>query len=245
MRKKLYAGIIIAALCFGVAGCGKVETDNKNSENQVTSAESSSPDVSIAPENNDTNTSEPEETSDTSEPNDISETPDTSNSNNKPEETEKPKTEVVKFTSEQQYSDIYRVVSFLGLKEYEKLEDDNGTYTDKPQKGNKFLVLFLSIKNTSNVDDYINYNYISAKVDGKEIEHTFLVNQPKGYPTIFTNVSANGSIGGFVVWEVPKNWKKFEFTYDGWKDINNISVKAKFTPKDLSNPIIYNANNYS
>lgn len=242
MRKKLYMGVITTLLCFSIIGCGKVET-NDNSEQKTTASESSAPDESKVSEDDNSNVSEneTEKPDSTDEP----ENPDTSGTNNKPEETEKPKTEVVKFTPKQQYSDIYRMVSFLGLKEYEKLEDNDGTYTDKAKKGNKFLVLFLSIKNTGNTDDYINYNYISAKVDGKKIEHTFLVNQPKGYPTIFTNVPAGGSIGGFVVWEVPENWEKLEFTYDGWKDINNISVKAKFTPKDLTNPKIYNANNYS
>ncbi|MFG6378169.1 MAG: hypothetical protein K1W19_07625, partial [Lachnospiraceae bacterium] len=43
-------------------------------------------------------------------------------------------------------------------------------------EGKKFLVLFLSITNNTSEDDYINYNYISAKVNGKDIEHTFLVN---------------------------------------------------------------------
>ncbi|MCI9080288.1 MAG: DUF4352 domain-containing protein [Lachnospiraceae bacterium] len=105
-----------------------------------------------------------------------------------------------------------RLVKILGLKEYKELKDKN--YTDKAKKGKEFLVLFLSIRNDSSEDDYINYNYISAKVDGKKIEHTFLVYEPKGYSTIFTHIPAGKSIGGFIVWEVPSNWEKLEFVYN-------------------------------
>lgn len=38
--------------------------------------------------------------------------------------------------------------------------------------------------------------------------------------------------------DTSKKWKKFEIIYDGWKDIDNISIKAEFTPKDLSAPLI-------
>ena len=156
--------------------------------------------------------------------------------------TQAPEPEIHKISSSQQYSDIYRVVKVLGLKEYKKIKSEK--YTDKAKKGKKFLVLFLSVKNDTNEEDYINYNYVSAKVDGKKIEHTFLLNDPKGYPAIFSHVPANEGIGGFIVWEVPVTWKTLEFTYNGWKDINNISLEAEFTPNDLSDPIIYNANDF-
>ncbi len=44
--------------------------------------------------------------------------------------------------------------------------------------------------------------------------------------------------------DTSKKWKKFEIIYDGWKDIDNISIKAEFTPKDLSAPLIYNPYDY-
>ncbi len=39
------------------------------------------------------------------------------------------------------YSDANRSVTFLGLKEYKKIKGK--TYTDTPEKNNKYLVLFL------------------------------------------------------------------------------------------------------
>ncbi len=135
-----------------------------------------------------------------------------------------------------------RLVTFLGLKEYKKIKGE--TFTDKPKKGNKYLVLFLSIKNNSYEENYINYNYFKSKIDGKNTEHTFLLNDPKNYPAIFTQINPGGHIAGFIAWEVPDAWNTLEITYNGWKDTDNISLTGSFTTKDLDDPVIYNANDY-
>lgn len=236
MLKKVYLTLLVMLLCITIPGCGKSETPdssvspepgsnpsieqgNSNSNDATESPETDAPsDKTTSPEN--TGTPEPEQT---------------------PGKAKKTKTETAILSLDQQYSDDSKTVKILGLKEYKKLESEN--YTDKAGKGKKFLVLFLSITNTASEEDYINYNYVSAKVDGKAIENTFLVNEPKSYPTIFTHVPSGSTIGGFIVWKVPEEWKKFEFVYDGWEGRDNISLKAKFTPDDLSDPLIYNANN--
>ena len=238
MSKKIYLTLLIMLLCISLPGCVKSENPDNS-----TSVEDSANPSSIVDNSNSSATTEPpvsdvpsEETASpentgTPEP---EQTPE-------PENTQKPKTETAIISQEQQYSGDNRTVKVLGLKEYKDIKGE--TYTDKAGKGKKFLVLFLSIKNNTSEDDYINYNYISAKIDGKNIEHTFLVNEPKSYPTLFTHVPAGGTIGGFIVWKVPEDWKKFKFTYNGWKDRDNVSLKAEFTPDDLSDPLIYNANN--
>lgn len=237
MRKRVFIAVLIISFCISAQGCGKISNqnnaDNANNETQTSTAPST--DVSKEPDNNiqDKETNKP----DITDSPDISDTP----GDNVPAETPEPKSG--KLSTNEQYSDAYRVVKFLGLKEYKTLKGDN--YTDKADKNKKFLVLFLSIKNTSADNDYINPNYISAKVDGKKIEHTFLLNEPKGYPTIFSHIPAGKSAGGFIVWEVPEEWKELEFTYNGWKDINNVKMKASFTPDDLSDPVIYNANDFN
>lgn len=236
MRKRVFIAVLIISFCISAQGCGKISNqnnaDNANNETQASTAPST--DVSKEPDNN-------IQGKETNKP-DITDSPDISDTpgDNVPAETPEPKSG--KLSTNEQYSDAYRVVKFLGLKEYKTLKGDN--YTDKADKNKKFLVLFLSIKNTSADNDYINPNYISAKVDGKKIEHTFLLNDPKGYPTIFSHVPANEGIGGFIVWEVPSVWKTLEFEYNGWKDINNIRLEAKFTQDDLSDPVIYNANDF-
>ena len=238
MSKKIYLTLLIMLLCISLPGCVKSENPDNS-----TSVEDSANPSSIVDNSNSSATTEPpvsdvpsEETASpentgTPEP---EQTPE-------PENTQKPKTETAIISQEQQYSGDNRTVKVLGLKEYKDIKGE--TYTDKAGKGKKFLVLFLSITNNTSEDDYINYNYISAKIDGKNIEHTFLVNDPKSYPTIFTHVPAGGTIGGFIVWKVPEDWKKFKFTYNGWKDRDNVSLEAEFTPDDLSDPLIYNANN--
>lgn len=166
----------------------------------------------------------------------LQETPDT-------EPTAIPELMIKTISFKQDYSDSYRTVELLGLKEYNKIKGDN--YTDIPKKGNKFLVLFLSIRNESKEDDYINYNCISAKLNGKKnLEHTYLLNEPRKYPTIFKTIPAQKAISGFIVWEVPANWKTFEFSYSGWENVNNLFLQGKLTKKDLCTPPIYNAADY-
>jgi len=146
------------------------------------------------------------------------------------------------FTPEQGYSDPYREVSIVGLKEYTKIKTDK--FTDRAKKGKKYLVLFLKVRNRSSENIYFNVNYLSAKVDGKKIENTFLLNEPEGYPTIFSNIVANSYYGGFIVWEVPKNWKKMEIVYEGWRDSDGLTLDSKFTPKSLKEPEEYSKYTY-
>ena len=241
MYRKICLTLLVILLSINVAGCGKQEALDSTSTRGGTDTSSTSDNSNNIAEKTITDTP-PEKTTSP----EITETPEPEQTPSpEPEKpskpTKKPKTETAKLSSKQQYSDESKVVKVLGLKEYKKIEGDD--FTDNAGKRKKYLVLFLSITNNTSEEDYINYNYISAKVDGKKIEHTFLMNQPKSYPTIFTHVPAGGTIGGFIVWKVPEDWKKFEFVYDGWEGRDNISLKAQFTPDDLSDPLIYNANN--
>ncbi len=248
MRKRVFIAVLIISFCISVQGCGKISNqnnaDNANNETQVSTAPSAV--ISQKPQNNENSTDNNNiQDKETNKPYD-SDSPDTSGTPGIPEDNvpvETPAPKPGKLSAKEQYSDAYRVIKFLGLKEYKTLKGDN--YTDKADKNKKFLVLFLSIRNTSTDNDYINPNYISAKVDGKNIEHTFLVNDPKSYPTLFTNIEAGKTIGGFIVWEVPKNWKKFQMEYNAWKNIDGLVLTAKFTPDDLKDPIIYNANDFN
>lgn len=153
-------------------------------------------------------------------------------------ETPTPKNATI--SREKEYSDSERNISILGLKEYDKLKTEK--YTDKAKKGKRYLVLFLSVYNKGSQKDYFNVNYLTARVDGKELENTFLFNEPEGYPTIFANIAGGDTAKGFIVWEVPKDWKKFEVTYAGWRDSDGLTLDAKFTPKYLFDPDEYSSN---
>lgn len=137
----------------------------------------------------------------------------------------------------QRYEDANRNVSILGLQEYSKLAGKD--YTDKAGKGKKYLVLFLKIYNKRIENEYFNVNYLSAKIDGKSIQNTYLYNKPHEYSTIFEKIDIDSSITGYIVWKVPQNWKKLEVTYSGWANIDGVTLQTTLTPKDLSKPKKY------
>ena len=141
----------------------------------------------------------------------------------------------VTVTADKPYQGVNRNVDILGLKEYKELKTP-GKLKDTAKKGKKYLVLFLKITNCMQTEDYINAARIEAKIDGKKLEHTFLVNDPMGYKSIFTHIPEGESIKGFIVWEVPAKWKKLEMNYTGWEGIDGDSLHAKLTRKDLKDP---------
>ena len=150
-----------------------------------------------------------------------------------PTEQPEPKTET--FDSRTPFGDTHYYVECLGLKEYDQLESD--AYTDKPADGNVFLVLFLNFGNRTETEDYINPDSLNASVDGTETEHTILFNNPEGYTTLFTHVAPEGSMDGFVVWEVPKDWQMLEIDFGNWRYTDQVVLHASFTRDDLKDPV--------
>lgn len=217
--KQMLALLLAGSLLF--TGCGKKEVPDNSK--QPVSEDSST----IG--NNSENGSKPTDANQTSNgdapSNDVSQSPET------------PSPTVGIITKKQSYSDSDREVSIIGLKEYKQIKTDK--YTDKAKKGKIFLVLFLKIRNRTNEKVYFNVNYLSTKVDGKDIINTVLFNDPEGYPTIFSNIAANSYYGGFIVWEVPKNWKKVKLSYKGWRDSDGLTLNSTLTKKDLEKPEKY------
>lgn len=225
MIKKLLYGILIFSSVMLISGCGK--------DNEI-NTDSSSGQISVQTEPETTEQSNNQDETESPSESPLTET-------NKPIEEPEEEIKTEELFIEQVYSSTHHSVKILGLKEYKKLEEEK--YTDKPSKGKKYLVLFLSIKNTGTEDDYINANYVHGEVDGTEIEHTFLVNSPRNYPPVFKHITAGSTIKGFIVWEVPKNWKKLVFYYDGWQYTDEIFLKCTLKKKDLFNPPIYSGTN--
>ena len=182
--KKIYSIISLLALCSIIlTSCGTIKSDTS----------SNSPSENV-------NTDSPVS----------SNIKESSNSEENNKVTEEPiEQKKIALSRKQAYVDSEREISILGLKEYKKLKGER--FTDKAPKGKKYLVLFLKVKNCLTDKDYFNVNNLSAELDGKEIENTFLLNDPEGYPTIFSNIEPETSIGGFIVWEVPEDWKKSVF----------------------------------
>lgn len=135
------------------------------------------------------------------------------------------------------YSDSKVHIECTGLVQYDKIEGDN--YTDVPANGKVYLVLFLNIINYDINDIYFNAEAFDSSVDGSNISHTFLVNDPEGYPSIFQAISAESHLDGYVVWEVPKNWKELSFNYSGCVGTENLYISGLFSPDSLAAPISF------
>lgn len=125
-------------------------------------------------------------------------------------------------------------VTLIGLKQYDKLENDS--YTDTPEEDNVYLVMFLQVSNHDNGDDYINPENLSATVDGNEIQNCALFNPPESYEPIFNHISNGEERMGFIAWQVPSDWQKLEMEYDGWQDTCNLIVTADVSPDMLCDP---------
>lgn len=161
-------------------------------------------------------------------------------SHNTTEQTEATPTPIpttVSFSAANPYSDAERNYTILGLKEYSKIKTEK--YLDKPKKGKKYLVLFLEIYNKNSETEYFNPYELCAQIDNKKIENSFLLNEPEGYATIFKNIESGERSAGFIVWEVPKNWKKLQVIYTGLTGKTGVTLKATFSKKDLKSPDQY------
>lgn len=187
------------------------------------------------------------ETADPGESVSEAETPDTDSgdenspadeSDAEPEDTSQPTDVTV--TMDEFYGDTRYAMHLLGLKQYDELK--GASFTDTPESGRKYLVLFLQIENRTEKEDYFNTELLEAKLDGEEIENTFLVNDPESYPTIFTSVPEESSISGFVVWKVPDEWQKLELTYRGWESQDHVIVHATLTPNEFKDPPMFEEN---
>lgn len=133
------------------------------------------------------------------------------------------------------YANVNHSIKFLGLRQYDSFSGD--LTNDTPAEGNVYLVLFLKLGNNTKESYYFSPDYVTADVDGTEIQNTFLVNDPEEYTTIFGDVEGGLERNGFIVWEVPKNWQTLNFDYTGWELMDNVRLHASFTPDDLFGPV--------
>lgn len=210
MKKKYSLLLTVLSITILFSACGKIDANEKSSEN----ANSSSALNNVTSETSST---------------------DIDKANDEIEE--ETKTTEINISANSGYADSNHGINVIGLKSYKKLDD--GINKDKAGKNKRYLVLFLEINNKMLDEDYINVNYLSTKVDGKKIKNTYLLNYPEGFETIFQHVEAQGVLRGFIVWKVPKDWKKIEIKYSGWKDSEHLNINCTFTPDDYFDPPQY------
>lgn len=218
MKKIIY----VLAICMSmmiVSGCSTNNTTNNVAD-----------DITTETESNDT----AEETDITENPENITEE-DLTEQEEDTQESVEPVT--VHFNMEEAYNDTRLRVACTGLAQYDEL--NSASYCDVPEEGNVFVVIYLNIENYSKTDTYFSAEGLQSYVDQTDIPHTILVNDPEGYPTIFKNIPAESGINGYIVWEVPEDWKELSFEYTGWKESNSVILNGTFTSDDLKEPTPY------
>ncbi len=110
-------------------------------------------------------------------------------------------------------------VNVKGVEVYDEYVGDK--YTDTASDGNVYVVVYLQVLNDSReYTGYFDYSYLASKLDGEVVETTFMINDPKGYKTMFTHLPTREKTEGFLVYEVPSDWKTIDIEYKGWKNMD-------------------------
>lgn len=134
-------------------------------------------------------------------------------------------------TIEKGYMSSFMEVNMLGAEEYKIIEGKN--LNDVAPEGERYLVVYLEMKNLSSKNEYFNYNYVKSYCDGKEIQTTFLINDPKGYKPIFNDIPGNGERKGYLVYKVPEGWKRLEMVYTGFMDTRQLELRFDISSDNL------------
>lgn len=102
-------------------------------------------------------------------------------------------------------------IALLYAKEYDSI--DSEYYSDKPAEGNKFLALFFDVKNITSENDYFNYLLFEGYADDYSTNVSLIMGNPDGMSAIGGNLDAGKMSKGYIVYEVPSDWKSFEISY--------------------------------
>ena len=124
-------------------------------------------------------------------------------------------------------------ISLLDARTYSSIPDDSGFYSDEPDAGKKFLVLFFEAENISGKDDYFNPLNVEAYADGYSTNVEILINKPEGYTALSGDVAAGKKIKGCLAWQVEENWSEFEMTYKSGIWYDDKAASFKITPDSI------------
>ena len=85
--------------------------------------------------------------------------------------------------------------------------------TIKPNDGNLFVVLFFNVKNVSDDSRYISVHNFDGMVYGNEVYDKNVLVNVDGYDSLGSFVLPDDDVNGYIVYEVPKDWRLFEVSY--------------------------------
>ncbi len=91
------------------------------------------------------------------------------------------------------------------------------------------LILYFDVTNISESDEYFNYMYFTAEVDGAKAElivpAATTVNERK---IALGTVPKDGSASYYVVYQVPESWSTFKIKYDTGGMTSNVLASFEF-----------------
>ena len=123
-------------------------------------------------------------------------------------------------------------ISLLSAKTFTEIKDEY--YTDTPEEGKIYLVLFFEVENVSNEDDYFNRLNFESYVDGYNQPHVVLISKPDGVDTLTGDIASGKKLKGQLTWEVSKDWKELEVSYKSNAWTGDKAATFKVTPSDLT-----------
>ena len=86
-------------------------------------------------------------------------------------------------------------------------------FTEMPDEGNEFVVCFFAVRNRTKRDLYVNPLYLETYVDGAFVTESIILCNIDGCRSLGGALAAGDTTKGYVVYEVPKNWKQLKITY--------------------------------
>ena len=206
-KRAVYTLLLISSMVLFCA-CGDTKNDSTD-KNVTVVQESNEADASTEVQDDTTNTSENTET-----PSEI---------------------QTYTISGEEPAGDGEFYIRPMGLQQYDSFEGE--TFTDTPSEGKKYLVLYLDIRNNGEESFYFNPECFTATLDGESISSTYLMNDPKDYLPAFHTIEPGEEFYGYIVWEVPEDWKELKYNYTGWKITNNAIIEGTYGMDDLSDPV--------
>ena len=97
------------------------------------------------------------------------------------------------------------------------LKTDNYTYN-----GDGYLIFFFVVENGSNSDKLISYLNFRGIVDGEEVSSSFMLGKIDDVGNLNKNVKSGEKVNGYVAFEAPDNWEKFDLRYRKYLTNNEI-----------------------
>ena len=119
----------------------------------------------------------------------------------------------------------------ITLDKVELYTDDSEYFSQEPEEGNVYLLLWFTVKNTTEKDEYINSLYGSGYCDDLSAKEVWLMNV-KG-ETFGGDIAAGKNMKGYIAYEVPENWNAIEYQYKTLFATQESKMTFKATKDDI------------